>query len=1581
MPSYYKRVEGNLIEGDIAKASDINEIQDYIEDALQGFMGGLHDQESFILGSGEEHKDDFILTLAKKTNGEYLDSYNIDFQNNEEDWININHETIRKPIIKTKSSTYSIVAKFKNTSDKDVPITCRLENEDGEFKRTNIITLAANTTDDYEIIFDLDYCPAPPGIDFENLKDQDGEYLPAKLNEKYFDEGFRDEHNEEKEHRIFTAGVSKFYFIIEAPHYNAIDLAVNGDEETTFDPYNSLGVCCKTGSDFAPDKEIYLEIENNGTFQLDQQKRNLYYKDIYAKGTTYECSGGTAIVGGEPVKCLDTHITVEGGSTYGNLLTQVYMDDWGHLRSIDKEVLLSTNPDDFSESDSDRPPLNYLKIALILTYSSALYDSAKEPLVIQDGYGQRPRSHHERIRRLEKQVDWTQDKALPGRIKWNLTGTDMLQPEEEIDALFNYPMAPSDSEKDDPSKKDNTKDVERIKSVYTTTDENGDVVVKFAKEEVETLTVTLKEKTKDEKGKNLKLEKTDSLNVSTFGTIKNMKHDSKKGTLILDEDSKKKTTGFGMNAKQAKETEFNPWDDSAANRPSDEKVKKRVREYTVHKGKNDAGDKDSSYPGMTFYTPKNFKMKKLEIPLRKFKDCSGVKFFIYKRQTKNNKTNQVDELEKLIWHTKEYSLKKAKQKGKYQYMDNGFIINFGENGKTFPKGQYIIIAVPIPKSKKGSCFVETFKPKNSKDFCIEYHGTANAEHFTYFKAYQEVWYNSAKAVGEEKSYNKKGWVTSKVKSWAEKKPVITKVKPIINKNHLKTEKGESSYKLYVKTGSKWDEVKPNKVNTVTSGSTFQWKIEFYSKDGSHSPELKYVAKDKYAIKFQITRSKSGAGVNQTENFDKAMCITSKIIDGNDVLRQYVGDMNLSYKDANSRFEGYEFARIWANRDLNEKLLVDIQASDRNYKYKLKEKVGDQEVTKNYEVPLWTTHYCDLTLDDFTQENVDYSNYIEPVEEDENNLKLKLDSNYTYNDNDIQISSLDEFEKQENVIDSNKDSKIMTFVNNTELNKNQIFLKNTFKDYKDLSKYTGLNFTFDIGSQTDEASLKGLAIYISGQAETDVPSDITKREEITDTPPLSDDNIIPDVIDPDESSYSWYDGKIIEINHHIDKTSDGNKAYKTGYYKYVQEYDTNKQKYVYKLQQIHDIRSFNLYKISEIKYKKPETATTTEETSSSSSGTTGTENSGTETAGTENSGTETTGTNDSTAVSDDDEDIVPSEDSTTTSETIKNPNTYTVRIEIDQDSNILKRVKEIGIITLNDEDVTPTTSTTGEVTRQSQYSVEGENFLMELKDVAAISEEALTIFDPEKHSNLIKVPDGVENIQDHVIAHEYNKMQINESTYYPGYNKNAYPELNDKNKTTKGFHKTTPYTSQITIKKAAKNLINNHILCYINNPFEGGVSKYKHMGVQIACDVYLPKDSIKINLCAGLNGEDVITSLNLPTLNTIFSPIDGEWTGKINLSQVFKKIDSEEKVQSISISAAGQFWTFVEKTTDKRKPAINLFLGKIVLYRARTIPIYHNKLRFKFYSTTDGKIDYTDDGDFADENEIEIRKIGAVLDYH
>ena len=40
---------------------------------------------------------------------------------------------------------------------------------------------------------------------------------------------------------------------------------------------------------------------------------------------------------------------------------------------------------------------------------------------------------------------------------------------------------------------------------------------------------------------------------------------------------------------------------------------------------------------MTLYVKNNVKLKKLEIPVKKFKNCSGVKFFIWRRQNTNNK--------------------------------------------------------------------------------------------------------------------------------------------------------------------------------------------------------------------------------------------------------------------------------------------------------------------------------------------------------------------------------------------------------------------------------------------------------------------------------------------------------------------------------------------------------------------------------------------------------------------------------------------------------------------------------------------------------------------------------------------------------------------------------------------------------------------------------------------------------------------------------------------------------------------------------------------------------------------------------
>ena len=53
-----------------------------------------------------------------------------------------------------------------------------------------------------------------------------------------------------------------------------------------------------------------------------------------------------------------------------------------------------------------------------------------------------------------------------------------------------------------------------------------------------------------------------------------------------------------------------------------------------------------------------------------------------------------------------------------------------------------------------------------------------------------------------------------------------------------------------------------------------------------------------------------------------------------------------------------------------------------------------------EVDIFTWYYADLTLDDFDVESVDYSNYDPDVEFDEHNLRMKIDTDQAYNDDNI-----------------------------------------------------------------------------------------------------------------------------------------------------------------------------------------------------------------------------------------------------------------------------------------------------------------------------------------------------------------------------------------------------------------------------------------------------------------------------------------------------------------------------------------------------------------------------------------------------
>ena len=138
--------------------------------------------------------------------------------------------------------------------------------------------------------------------------------------------------------------------------------------------------------------------------------------------------------------------------------------------------------------------------------------------------------------------------------------------------------------------------------------------------------------------------------------------------------------------------------------------------------------------------------------------------------------------------------------------------------------------------------------------------------------------------------------------------------------------------------------------------------------------------------------------------------------------------------------------------------------------------------------------------------------------------------------------------------------------------------------------------------------------------------------------------------------------------------------------------------------------------------------------------------------------------------------------------------------------------------------------------------------------------------------------------------------------------------------------------------------------------------------------------LKINLCEEINGEGVFETLNIPTINTVYNPNGGGSVIKyINLSQIFKKINTDKEIKSISITATEHFVKFMTNiiSTDKGNH-MNLFIGKIVLYRAETIPMFHKMMRYKLYSATDGNIDHATADVIKDS--ISIRKIGTIIDY-
>lgn len=1183
MTSYYNRVYGNLYPGKIAKSEDINLIQTNIEDAIKAVINDLHEQTSYILG-GEE--DAFLLSPAPKRAGRYIDTMNL-VSESKEKWLNINKYGYKQGIKKSKTSLYSIIVKLRNLYNRTVTVKFELQDDKGTVLGTSNVKVPANTTSsEFEVVFAQDYIPTILGRSNSDIEEENNFLMSNRPNEEYIHEG--DTVYNEQDDKNSSVGATQLYLVVKPLNMSATDLFVNGDEDVGVIDNETFMICADSEGKYG---KLLQQTGNSGLYYEDTIY-DLYFKDVYSTKNTYLCNGGAAVIDGTPVQCIDTHVAVDGASTFGDVKSFVYMDLDGHLRS-ENSVATEGSIDDVITP----LPAGRLPIAEITFYK----DGTDAPEIYQDDTAliTRPRSHHERLRRLEKEMAYQRDITIPPRLKYTLSGSDIVEDNpQKITA------------KGDEDGTAGANELESGTDFFLTTDANGNFIVKTVNAEVLNIPITFDEE-EDAKETDVNIKE-----GKLYPTKVNV--DVKDKALTLKQLNS--AAGVGMDDETAKETTFNVWDDDAANRPVNEDITPTEREFTVHKGKSGKNDWSSEYPAMTFYTDSDFQVSGINIPITKFKNCESVCFYIWKRQGPNNKTNKVWIELPHIYKSKSFSLANAKEKDGYQIVEGGFNIVVGKDKSTtstdttgtsstdsgdatqsneqtdytdsglhLPKGQYIIMALPTPKSGSGSVYVETYKPADSKDFLIRYYGAADASHFYLKDRYFEIWYNSATFTGTSGKYAQTGYIESGTLKWTQVEPVET----VTVQANVENPEG-CSYNIYADTGGGYKQLKMNEPTKITGqGYAFRWKISMTG-TGKDTPRFFYSEENDYAVKFILTRRTPEVGAYD----DKNACITTKTIYANDILRKYVGDDNMSLTD--NRFSNYEFCRIWGQDSTDTDLLIDIAASD------LKAKIDTPEITtatdtipaQTNEFDIFSLYFVDLDLDDFCDGSVDYDNYEPDMEYDEHNMRFKLDTDNAYNDDDIAVFHMSDFEYSiddtpisvikhtKTTVSVGEDNEAteevdtISFAANTVIDSDKNILIGRYQNkssYMDLTKYSGMKLSFDLDTVSTEGvttdsnvAIKGLALYVSSALEEDVPTRI--NQELENKMVVADIDALPPTLDDitEETLIDFYTNKVI----HAIKNVNG-----INYDTYWQYIKNNEGSYV--LQRVYDLKPYSIFEIVDL----------------------------------------------------------------------------------------------------------------------------------------------------------------------------------------------------------------------------------------------------------------------------------------------------------------------------------------------------------------------------------------------------------------
>jgi len=1159
MSSHYERVLDDLAPGMAAKSEDINHIQSNIEDALKSVINDLHDGDSFILGEGET---DFLISPAPKRGSQYIDTQNTTISENYI-CLSTKNTGYKQKIRKSKTSMYSVNVKLRNLYRKPVSqfFELRDPNDDNSLIAKQSVEIPANTDgEEFEIVFAQYYLPTGLGVTSEDAENGDVFLISEEVTEN--PEGG----NETETNDTGTLGISEYDFIVKPINMDLEDLAINGDEDITITP-DTFGIYADITGGYG--KCLYQT--NNDGLTYEKTIYDLVFKDVYATAPTYLCNGGSAIIDGERVDSLMTHIEVSGGSNFGDVISLIYLDLDGFYQVSNSDAFFNTDEPDFPDLED-----KVLPIAFITTYMS----KDKPPEITQDDISQitRPRSMYERVRRLEKHMKYNEDLNVPPRIKYTLSGDQLLAPK----CGDGTGIPPCDSGEPCISTEDGTHTL--------TTDSKGNLVWRSTSADVFNVPITFKGNIETNKGINAakNITKNNKIHIDTKNGIVTLDtYVTKEAkTVLKNTTSSTKEYNTALSKVSAGNTavvektisvtnKYDPW--ALVNKPNT-KAKAKPRSFVTYSGITSLEEKKlAEYPAMTLWIPKAHKLKKLTIPVTKFKNMKNFKIAIFKRQSKNNLKNTVWLDLPAVYESGYVSLDKAKKQNGYQVLSKSHTFSLGTNGITFKRGQYVVVIFGNPINKAGAIITKTVPTLKKRDFLIKYRGTTKATHFRIKGRAYETWADSAEAEVDWLDYYTEGSIESGIVDFTNTTnfniatPNIVSVLPT---GTVSTPKG-CSYQLWIKTNSTdWTKATLGKTLKI-KGTSFQWKLDLKGTDEATPTIDTSKSSNGYGLHFAINMDALGDYAGGVFD-DTGECMTTNVIRGNNILGEYVGDQDATLTD---RFSRYEFVRLWAEENSG-KIVTDIHASNKTQNVDLTQFSACSDTS--YNIDVFSLIYADLELKDFTYDSVDYSNYDPATEYDEHNLRLKLDADTAYNDTDVSIFNTDSWNYS--VLENYTEESSNEFTNdngkiNIDTSKNggistdanTILAKISPSAPLNLTQFNALKLNYSV---SDDSTITGIGFYISLNNELEGPSfdgELSEGDTYNGKEIIREESVLPpDLNMSSEELVSKYYNKIIEIILERNGVS-----YKVYYEYYI---DANGE-YQYRI--VKDINSYIFYQLPDM----------------------------------------------------------------------------------------------------------------------------------------------------------------------------------------------------------------------------------------------------------------------------------------------------------------------------------------------------------------------------------------------------------------